>query len=76
MFGLEALTASERRVAELAAQGLSNSQIAQSLFVTINTVEGHLRHVFQKLSIGSRSQLAAALGGPPAGGSDTRGPGV
>jgi DNA-binding CsgD family transcriptional regulator len=59
--GLEALTASERRVAELAAQGLSNPQIAQTLFVTLNTVQGHLRHVYQKLSIGSREQLPVAL---------------
>jgi DNA-binding CsgD family transcriptional regulator len=59
--GLEALTTSERRVAELAATGMSNPEIAQALFVTLNTVEGHLRHVYQKLSIGSRGQLPAAL---------------
>jgi DNA-binding CsgD family transcriptional regulator len=59
--GLEALTASERRVAELAAAGMSNPEIAQALFVTLNTVEGHLRHAYQKLSISSRGQLAAAL---------------
>ena len=59
--GLEALTASERRVAELAAGGMSNPGIAQALFVTLNTVEGHLRHAYQKLSISSRSQLPAAL---------------
>jgi DNA-binding CsgD family transcriptional regulator len=59
--GLEALTASERRVAELAAAGMSNPEIAQSLFVTLNTVEGHLRHAYQKLSISSRGQLPAAL---------------
>ena len=59
--GLEALTGSERRVAELAAAGMSNPQIAQALFVTLNTVEGHLRHVYQKLSISSRGQLPAAL---------------
>ena len=59
--GLEALTASERRVAELAATGMSNSEIAQALFVTLNTVEGHLRHAYQKLSISSRGQLPAAL---------------
>ena len=60
--GLEALTASERRVAELAAAGMSNPEIAQALFVTLSTVEGHLRHVYRKLSIGSRAQLPAALG--------------
>jgi DNA-binding CsgD family transcriptional regulator len=59
--GLEALTASERRVAELAAAGMSNPEIAQALFVTLNTVEGHLRHAYQKLSISSRGQLPAAL---------------
>lgn len=59
--GLDALTPSERRIAELAASGLSNPAIAQHLFVTVNTVEGHLRHVYQKLSIGSRQQLPTAL---------------
>jgi DNA-binding SARP family transcriptional activator/DNA-binding CsgD family transcriptional regulator len=62
--GIEALAVSERRVAELAAQGLSNREIAQELFVTINTVEGHLRHVYQKLSIHSRRELPGGLGGP------------
>jgi DNA-binding CsgD family transcriptional regulator len=59
--GLEALTASERRVAELAAAGMSNPEIAQALFVTLNTVEGHLRHAYQKLSIKSRGRLPSAL---------------
>ena len=59
--GLEALTPSERRVAELAAGGMSNPEIAQAVFVTLNTVEGHLRRVYQKLSVGSRTQLPAAL---------------
>jgi DNA-binding CsgD family transcriptional regulator len=59
--GLEALTPSERRIAELAAGGMSNAEIAQALFVTINTVEGHLRHAYRKLSINSRSLLSAAL---------------
>jgi len=59
--GLEALTPSERRVAELAVGGMSNPEIAQALFVTLNTVEGHLRHAYQKLSISSRGQLVAAL---------------
>jgi DNA-binding CsgD family transcriptional regulator len=59
--GLEALTAGERRVAELAAGGMSNPEIAQALFVTLSTVEGHLRHAYRKLSISSRAQLPAAL---------------
>ncbi|MBV8988627.1 MAG: helix-turn-helix transcriptional regulator [Solirubrobacterales bacterium] len=59
--GLLALTPSERRVAELAAQGMSNPEIAQALFVTLNTVEGHLRHVYRKLSISSRQELGGVL---------------
>lgn len=59
--GVYALTASERRVAELAAQDKSNKEIAQALFVTVKTVEVHLSSVYRKLGIGSRRQLAAAL---------------
>jgi DNA-binding CsgD family transcriptional regulator len=60
--GLESLTASERRVAELAADGLTNPDIGQHLFVTARTVEGHLTHVFQKLDIKTRRELPMALG--------------
>src|SRR6185503_10147652 len=59
--GLDSLTASERRVAELASQGLTNREIAQTLFITARTVEGHLTSVFRKLQLDSREQLAAAL---------------
>ena len=59
--GLESLTASERRVAQLAADELSNKEIAQALFVTVKTVEVHLSSVYRKLEIGSRRQLAKAL---------------
>jgi DNA-binding CsgD family transcriptional regulator len=59
--GLDALTPSERRVAQLAAAGLSNREIAQQLFITARTVEGHLTHAYQKLAITSREQLPAAL---------------
>jgi DNA-binding CsgD family transcriptional regulator len=59
--GLEALTASERRIAELAADGLTNREIAQSLFVTDRTVEGHLTNVFTKLDVTTRTELPAAL---------------
>ncbi len=55
------LTASELRVARLAAEGVTNREIAQTLFVTENTIETHLRSVFRKLDIHSRSQLARAL---------------
>jgi DNA-binding CsgD family transcriptional regulator len=64
--GVESLTASERRVAELATQDLTNREIAQVLFVTARTVEGHLTSVFRKLQLGSRDQLAAALAGDAA----------
>jgi DNA-binding CsgD family transcriptional regulator len=59
--GVGGLTASERRVAELAAQGLTNRQIAQSLFVTLKTIESHLSNVFRKLEISSRGALAERL---------------
>ena len=61
--GLDSLTASERRIAELAGQGLTNREIAQTLFVTSRTVEGHLTSVFRKLLVGSREQLPDALAG-------------
>jgi DNA-binding CsgD family transcriptional regulator len=60
--GIDALTASELRIARLAADGRSNREIAQTLFVTVRTVEMHLTHAYQKLEIGSRKQLAEALG--------------
>jgi len=56
--------ASERRVAQLAAGGLSNREIAQQLFVTTRTVEGHLTHAYQKLAITTREQLPGALASP------------
>ena len=59
--GLDALTASERRVAQLAADGMSNKEIAQTLFITIKTVEVHLSHAYRKLEINSRAQLDPAL---------------
>ena len=64
--GLDALTPSERRVAQLAAAGLSNRDIAQNLFITARTVEGHLTHAYDKLAITSREQLLAALTPPGA----------
>jgi DNA-binding CsgD family transcriptional regulator/tetratricopeptide (TPR) repeat protein len=62
--GVDALTASERRVAHMAAEELSNKEIAQGLFVTVKTVEVHLSRVYRKLDITSRRQLADALEGP------------
>jgi DNA-binding CsgD family transcriptional regulator/Flp pilus assembly protein TadD len=55
------LTASELRVARMAADAMTNREIAQALFLTENTIETHLRSVFRKLEIRSRSQLARAL---------------
>jgi len=59
--GIFSLTASERRVAGLAAKDMTNKEIAQALFVTVKTVELHLSSVYRKLAIGSRRQLADAL---------------
>jgi DNA-binding CsgD family transcriptional regulator len=59
--GIDALTGSERRVADLAATGMTNREIAQSLFVTTRTVEIHLSAVYRKLGIDSRSGLRDAL---------------
>ena len=61
--GRDALTASELRVAELAANGQTNRQIAQALFVTLRTVENHLTSTYGKLEIRSRRELTAALAG-------------
>jgi DNA-binding CsgD family transcriptional regulator len=62
------LTVSERRVAELAAEGHSNPSIAQALFVTRKTVETHLGHIYAKLDISGRAELGRALAAEPASG--------
>jgi DNA-binding CsgD family transcriptional regulator len=59
--GIEALTPSERRVADLAAQGLSTPQIAHRLFITRKTVESHLGQSYRKLGISTRTDLAPLL---------------
>jgi DNA-binding CsgD family transcriptional regulator len=59
--GLEALTASEHRIAEMVAQGLSNRQIAQQLFISMKTVSIHLTHAYQKLGISTRTELQQIL---------------
>jgi len=64
--GLDALTASERRVARLAAESLTNREIAERLFVTQRTVETHMQHVFHKLGVHRRDDLPAALTRPDA----------
>jgi DNA-binding CsgD family transcriptional regulator len=59
--GPASLTPSERRIAELAATGQSNREIAQALFVTPKTVEYHLRNAYRKLDVQTRRELAGAL---------------
>ena len=70
--GIEALTASEIRVARLVAQGRTNRDTAELLFVTQRTVETHLGHVFQKLGIRSREELPEALQVPQSDGTHPR----
>jgi len=59
--GVASLTASERRVATLAAEGHTNRQVAEALFVTPKTVEMHLGNVFRKLGVSSRRELPKVL---------------
>jgi DNA-binding CsgD family transcriptional regulator len=60
----DVLTASERRVAQMAARGLANRQIAEALFVTPKTVEWHLGQAYRKLGVHSRRELPAVLDDP------------
>jgi DNA-binding CsgD family transcriptional regulator len=64
--GVGSLTPSERRVAEMATEGMTNKEIAQALFVTLRTVETHLSHAYGKLEISSRDELSKALVGASA----------
>ncbi|MGE0067547.1 MAG: LuxR C-terminal-related transcriptional regulator, partial [Solirubrobacterales bacterium] len=65
--GVDALTPAERRVAGAAAEGASNREIAQLLFVSLRTVEMHLTNTYRKLGLNSRAELAAALATDPTG---------
>ena len=58
------LTETERRVAELAAAGLTNRDVAQQLFLAVKTVEANLARVYRKLGISSRAELGARMGRP------------
>jgi DNA-binding CsgD family transcriptional regulator len=60
--GWAAMTDSELAVARLVAQGLSNREVAERLFVSPHTVSGHLRHVFAKLDVNSRAELTRLAG--------------
>jgi DNA-binding CsgD family transcriptional regulator len=63
----DGLTETERRVAALVTQGRTNREVAAAMFVTQNTVQTHIRHIFQKLGLRSRTELAALLLASPAG---------
>jgi len=59
--GLEALSARELQVARLVSLGRTNPEIAAELFLSVKTVESHLRHIFQKLAVSSRADVTRAL---------------
>lgn len=58
------LTLAEQEVARLAAAGLSNAEISESLFISVNTVKTHLARVYAKLKVTSRRQLTTRAGRP------------
>ena len=62
----DGLTPTELRVAQLVAEGLSNQQVADQLFVTVRTVESNLTRVYGKLGVNSRTQLARRFSEGPA----------
>ena len=64
--GPEALTPTERRVAEMTAGGMSNREVARAMFVTMKTVETHLARSYRKLEVHSREELRATLAGQAA----------
>jgi DNA-binding CsgD family transcriptional regulator len=63
--GPESLTPAERRVANAAAAGATNREIAQNLFVSLRTVEMHLTNTYRKLGASSRAELATAIAAAP-----------
>lgn len=58
-FGWPSLTPTEQRIVELVAEGLTNRQIGERMFASPRTIQTHLRHVFAKLGIATRAELAA-----------------
>ena len=62
---LAALTRREREVMELAARGLTNREIAAQLYISIRTVHAHLNHIYSKLAVNDRAQLAALTASQP-----------
>jgi DNA-binding CsgD family transcriptional regulator len=69
-FGWGSLTDTERRIADLVAEGLSNRQVASQVFLSSHTVAFHLRHVFWKLGVSSRVQLARMVAEQAAAGAE------
>ena len=63
--GSDALTPAERRVALLAAEGMTNGGIATSLYISMKTVESHLARAYRKLGVKSRAELAGLFGLDP-----------
>jgi DNA-binding CsgD family transcriptional regulator len=59
--GWESLTPTELRVVELAAEGLTNPEIGQRMFISRGTVKVHLSHIYSKLDVGNRSQLTTIV---------------
>jgi DNA-binding NarL/FixJ family response regulator len=62
---VDGLTDTERGIAALIAQGQTNREVAAALFIMQNTVQTHVRHIFQNLGVRSRTALAARLLSPP-----------
>ena len=62
--GVDSLTPSEQRIARMAADGMSNAEIAQALFLSRKTIEMHLAHAYEKLGVRSRTELPGALSEP------------
>jgi DNA-binding CsgD family transcriptional regulator len=58
---VDELTETERRIAALIAEGRTNREVASAMFVTENTVQTHIRHIFRKLGVRSRTELAARV---------------
>ena len=68
------LTGTERRVATLVAQGLTNREVASAMFITANTVQTHVQHIFRKLGMRSRTELAAHVLSAPVSATAARQP--
>ncbi len=59
--GWPSLTDTEVEIARRAAEGLSNAELADAMFVSVNTIKTHIRHVYEKLDVHSRVELAQVV---------------